>query len=73
MAYTTNTQSAAYQNYLEQLQTIYGLIRTNYAPIVNRMNKEQLIQLYQNDPIFKEVIDMARQINSLADKIGVDL
>ena len=69
MAYTINTQSAAYQNYLTQLQTIYGFIRTNYGPIVNKMNKAQLIQLYQNDPIFKEVVDMAKDINAIAERI----
>lgn len=73
MAYTINTQSAAYQNYLAQLQQIYALLRTNYGPIINRMNKAQLIQLYQNDPIFKEVVDMAKQINSIAERVDINL
>ena len=68
-----DTTSPAYQNLLSAIITIHNQLSNNYRPVLVRMTKAQLIQLYQRDPIFHECILLAKDLNKLADKVGVDL
>ena len=70
---TINTEGAGYLAYLEQIREIYALIRTTYGPVTKRMTAAQLKQLYQADPIFKEVIDMAKDVAELAQRVEIEL
>ena len=68
-----NTQNAGYQTYLTRLREIYTLARSTYGPPTKRMTKAQLVALYQADPLFKELVDMAKDLNEVAERVGIEL
>ncbi len=70
---TIDTTSAAYLTRLDQLQTIYGLFRTIYGPVLKRMTKAQLRSAYQRDPLLKEIVDMSKDIEWLAERADIEL
>ena len=73
MPLTINTQGAGYQNLLSSMLTIRNQLQNNYGPILKKMSRAQLKDLYQRDPLFKECVDLARDLSRLAEKVGVDL
>lgn len=68
-----DTTSPAYQNYLSQLRQIYTLARNYYGAPSKRMTRQQLVALYNADPLFKELVDMAKDLNDVAERVGVEL
>jgi len=68
-----DTSSPAYQNLLVAITTIHNQLRNNYGPVLKRMNKQQLIHLYQNDPIFAKCVDISKDMTWLAEKVGIEL
>ena len=73
MSFTIDTESAVYQTHLTRLRATYALVRNNYGPVTARMNKQQLVYLYNHDELFKELIDMAKDLNNLAERVGGEI
>jgi len=65
-----NVNSAVYLEYLGYLQTINNQMKTKYAPVLKKMNKAQMVRLYQHDPLFAEVVDMSRLVVSFLERQG---
>ena len=73
MALNVDTTSAGYQNLLSSVATIRNQLNNNYMPILLRMSKAQLRDLYQRDPLFRECALLARDLARIAENVGVDL
>ena len=68
-----DTSSPAYITKLEELTSLYDLFKTLYGPVVTRMTKAQLIQLHNADPIFAKFVEIARDVNTLAERVDIEL
>lgn len=66
MPLNINTEGAGYQNLLSSLQTIRNQLKNNYGPFLNRMDRDQIQALRQNDELFDELVGLYLDLKKIA-------
>ena len=68
-----DTTSQAYITRLTFLTDLWDDYKALYGPVVKRMNRAQLQELRQRDPLFAKFIEIGQSVGKLADRAGFEI